>query len=320
MDACKLCGYNAITTKDDPHYGYYPVTDCKNCGKFAWEDATITFPSDQITKAKLSHAIRKAQGEKPLEITYDFINGVARRELPTVVEQVDNLIVCLGKNSFAGKVYRVAPITHQAFVGSVDKVGFDYIVDYSIDDFRYLANSASFLPQDKILNNHRDLLLTPKGWQRFEELKRGTVQSRKAFMAMPFDNVELKKVFENHFVTAVRETGFSLERVDTSPQAGLIDDKIRADIRNSRFVIADLTDDNNGAYWEAGYAEGLGKQVIYTCKKSYFDKKGTHFDANHHLTIFWDENNLDEAAKKLKATIRATLPDEAKMQDDKNDL
>ena len=38
-------------------------------------------------------------------------------------------------------------------------------------------------------------------------------------------------------------------------------------IRDAKFVIADLTHDNNGAYWEAGYAEGLGKPVIYICEK-----------------------------------------------------
>jgi nucleoside 2-deoxyribosyltransferase len=83
------------------------------------------------------------------------------------------------------------------------------------------------------------------------------------------------------------------------------------------FLIADLTDHNNGAYWEAGYAEGLGKPVIYTCRKDVFEDKEntTHFDTNHHLTVVWEHDKLDDAVKQLKATIRATLPENAKMED-----
>lgn len=82
-------------------------------------------------------------------------------------------------------------------------------------------------------------------------------------------------------------------------------------------MIADLTHQNRGAYWEAGFAEGLGKPVIYTCRKDVFEDKtkGTHFDTNHHLTVVWEPDNLDDAVERLKATIRATLPDEAKLGD-----
>ena len=40
-----------------------------------------------------------------------------------------------------------------------------------------------------------------------------------------------------------------------------VDAVIEHEIRACRFLIADLSDDNAGAYWEAGFAEGLGKPV-----------------------------------------------------------
>ena len=64
--------------------------------------------------------------------------------------------------------------------------------------------------------------------------------------------------------------GFDLFKSDDEPRAGLIDDQLRVDIQSSDFLIADLTHDNLGAYWEAGYAEGLGKPVIYTCEQENF--------------------------------------------------
>lgn len=88
-----------------------------------------------------------------------------------------------------------------------------------------------------------------------------------------------------------------------------------AAIRSARFVVADLTHDNNGAYFEAGFAEGLGVPVIYTCEAQKFKEKKTHFDTNHMHTVPWDITNLDEAGRLLTATIRNTLPADAKLAD-----
>ena len=104
-------------------------------------------------------------------------------------------------------------------------------------------------------------------------------------------------------------------RLDEQPQAGLIDDRLRLEIRRSRFLVADLTRASNGAYWEAGYAEGLGKPVIYTCERTEFQKHGTHFDTNHLHTVIWEESDLKTAGDRLALTIRTTLPDEAKLDD-----
>jgi nucleoside 2-deoxyribosyltransferase len=78
-------------------------------------------------------------------------------------------------------------------------------------------------------------------------------------------------------------------------------------------IIADLTHDNNGAYWEAGYAEGLGKPVIYFCDKSKFDNPPTkpHFDTNHHTTVLWNKEKVEESIEDLKSTIKATFPKDA---------
>jgi hypothetical protein len=179
-----------------------------------------------------------------------------------------------------------------------------------------LSRSRSNMPmQDMHLG--ANVTLSLKGWDRFHQLKRGSTDSRKAFMAMKYGDAQLDEIVENFFKKAVEQTSFELFTLVDRPQpAGLIDDRLRVEIQTSRFLIADLTHENRGAYWEAGYAEGLGKPVIYTCEKKKFKRLKTHFDTNHHLTILWDAENPKEAAEKLKATIRATLPDAAKLTDD----
>jgi hypothetical protein len=153
--------------------------------------------------------------------------------------------------------------------------------------------------------------LTYEGWQYYTELTRGARGSKRVFMAMPFKEAELARFVEEVFCPAVSQTGFELFRLDAEPEAGLIDNRLRVEIRRARFLIADLTHDNLGAYWEAGFAEGLGKPVIYTCEKG----KETHFDTRQCQTVFWQLAEPAKAAEDLKATIRATLPGEALLED-----
>jgi hypothetical protein len=149
-----------------------------------------------------------------------------------------------------------------------------------------------------------------KGWSKFHELKDDAELPMRGFMAMKYKDKAIDLVFNTCFTRAAERAGFTLLRTDEEPRAGLIDDQIRVDIRRSRFVIADLTrvsdeDYTEGAYWEAGYAEALGKPVIYTCRTGYQGK--VHFDANHHLTIEWHPDLLKITEDKLTATLRASL-------------
>ena len=95
----------------------------------------------------------------------------------------------------------------------------------------------------------------------------------------------------------------------------MLDDHIRLDIRNSRFVVADLTHGNQGVYWEAGFAEALGRPVFLLSR----DGERVHFDLNHQRIIFWKDGDggLALAANELKLAIRVKLPYEARMQDPK---
>jgi len=101
--------------------------------------------------------------------------------------------------------------------------------------------------------------------------------------------------------------GYDLVDMRNVARAGIIDNIMRAQIRDAAFVIVDLTHDNSGAYWEAGYAEGLGKPVIYICEKSKFEDAKTHFDTNHCTTVLWSPEDMDSFSQELVATLRRSL-------------
>ena len=83
-----------------------------------------------------------------------------------------------------------------------------------------------------------------------------------------------------------------------------IDDKIIAEIRKSGILVADLTENNQGVYFEAGLAMGLGIPVIWTCRKDNFES--IHFDTRQYNYIVWE--NPGELKEKLKNRIEATNP------------
>ena len=150
--------------------------------------------------------------------------------------------------------------------------------------------------------------LTLKGWEQYETEKRGEFAGNQGFLAMQFNEADLDAFVRDVVKPAVKdEIRYDLVDMRDVGRAGIIDNIMRVQIRDSAFVIADLTHDNSGAYWEAGYAEGLGKPVIYICKKEKFESKPTHFNTNHCTTIFWSMDNVEGFKKELIATIRRSL-------------
>lgn len=130
---------------------------------------------------------------------------------------------------------------------------------------------------------------------------------------MEFDKPELEAFVEEVVKPVVKEAlGYDLRDIRDISRAGVIDNILRVAIRDARFVIVDLTHDNNGAYWEAGYAEGLDKPVVYICAREKFERSreeggGTHFDTNHCTTVLWRKDGNDDFRQQLAATLRSSL-------------
>ena len=150
--------------------------------------------------------------------------------------------------------------------------------------------------------------LTLTGWDQYESEKRGRFSGSYGFIAMEFDDPDLDPFVSDVVKPAVKDgVGYDLVDMRDVARAGVIDNIMRNQIRDAAFVIADLTHDNPGAYWEAGYAEGLGKPVIYICEKSKFEEEKTHFDTNHCTTVPWSRDDDDGFCELLTATLRRSL-------------
>jgi len=167
-------------------------------------------------------------------------------------------------------------------------------------------------------NNHWVLVLTFEGHSRLEDLQKPKTDSKKGFMAMWFDP-SMDQAWEKGFEPGIRDAGYEPVRIDEKQHINKIEDEIIAEIRRSRFVVADLTHGDKGVrggvYYEAGFARGLGIPVIFTCRKNEKKedkeedkvKQEVHFDVDHYNRIIWE--NPEDLRSKLARRISAVIGD-----------
>lgn len=114
--------------------------------------------------------------------------------------------------------------------------------------------------------------LMPVGYARIDELQKNNTNSRTVLIAMKFgdDTKKLREAIRE----GVKKAKYSPIFIDEVQHNDLITPELLKQIKDSKFVVVDLTHQNNGEYFEEGYAMGLGKPVIQLCKKGTL----LHFD------------------------------------------
>ena len=82
--------------------------------------------------------------------------------------------------------------------------------------------------------------MTVEGYKRLEEIETTNQDSTKVFIAMWFDP-SMDEVWDKGIKPAITEAGYKPVRIDRKEHMNKIDDEIIAEIRRSRFVVADFT-------------------------------------------------------------------------------
>jgi len=148
--------------------------------------------------------------------------------------------------------------------------------------------------------------ISVKGYQRLDDLRGTQPNSDQAFVAMWFHDT-MNDAWENGFEPAIVDAGYKTLRIDRKEHINKIDDEIIAEIRRSRFVVADFTSEQEkprgGVYYEAGFAHGLNIPVIYTCREDCLGD--IHFDTRqfNHLTWNTPEDLRANLAKRISAVL-----------------
>jgi hypothetical protein len=344
---CIICGQKNVDHERDlsPVIGFDPevntdtVVKCPVCGIyeihhfFNWDDFQKEEPDDPLLrdwerfqkfaekKALLRcHVIRSApnyelEAAKPFKITKNDIRKVFQQDFPTLTEQIDRLILYMGESLRHAGISGLPSLVDPDDSETAELMSASASVD--IHNFTAIREGATELG---LVQGEVDdyFTLSLKGWQRYDELKKEKRDSKAIFMAMQFDKAQ-KEFVDDCIKPVIEELGYKLNILSEIYTAeNTLDLKLRNTIRESAALICDLTHRNNGAYFEAGFAEGLGKPVIYICEEKTFQKHEEnngidegrahrlHFDVEHQEIYRW-KDGVKESIEKFKADLEAKI-------------
>lgn len=169
-----------------------------------------------------------------------------------------------------------------------------YLYDNKYCEYKY-ENSTHFIVR-----------LLPNGLERVDNFGRDPKNSRTIFVAMSFDQSAAQ--IRDAIKKGIEDAGFESILIDEVIHTHQIVPEILKYIRSSRLVVHEISEANRGAYYEAGYAEGVGKEVITTCNRESFDglngaDNKPHFDIQQKQLLLWD--NCEELSNQLTRWIKA---------------
>lgn len=268
--------------------------ECPRCGKFRISGTaySILRHVERDLRFKLSGWIRYQNelGDLPV-LGSDQIRQIVSLPLPRFAVRANRMLAMIERKQsmLGGSIPNQQP-------------------DMSAISFARNANELSFL--QKYLRDQgfietpamNSINLTPKGIMHLEDLRAQSSSSTQAFVAMWF-NDSMNSAYDSGILPAVHAAGYVAVRVDNIEHNGKIDDEIVAQIRKSRFLVADFTGHRAGVYFEAGLALGLNLPVIWTCKAE--DIENLHFDIRQYNCINW--RDVEDLKNRLRRRIEAVV-------------
>lgn len=319
---CPVCGRYEIKSKDASYDDLKNEFDLNKLSPYL---AYNGFGHDGIDRQYYSNRDREwcnewSQKCKEGDITRGHPVFLSKENIEnwypkTFSEKIDKILLYLNKciKHIGQKAVLTKEESYSVFF--VDRYNYN-IIGYSeradrekynqvIYMLKYLTES-NYIERDNLknwLDKSQDItiLLKPEGYSRIDELQRNmvTVNDQNVLVAMKFGE-ETKKLREA-IRSGITEAGYIAIFIDEVQHNDFITPELLKYIENSRFIVADLTHKNNGAYFEEGYAMGMGKPVIQLCKKGV----DLHFDVAQKNTIIWDSES--DIPQRLKNRIVATI-------------
>jgi nucleoside 2-deoxyribosyltransferase len=304
---CPVCGVYRINLR------FYPDTDMliDETIKELYEDYFKGRSKSEVDnkrleiKAMLKYHVKKYSASAKydsniLNVTLEWCKEILKEPFSSPIKQLDYLITFVG--DMLSRTHRPYYDYASEYLVRLHLISATASIDYG-NVSRTIEHAAEL---NLIRRKENSLDFTIQGWTKYEELKKSALNSEIVFMATSCGK-EQRKGVEDIVKPVIEKFGFGFGVLpDLYTQKNIIDLKLRNAIRDSRLLICDLTGINDAAYFEAGFAEGLGKPVIYICELSAFEKKELHFDVEHQEIYKWKEGNED-SIKKFQSDLEAKV-------------
>jgi len=325
---CVFCDSTASERKDFDTGSF--TIDCPNCGSYAisdvahddlpalFKDRSVNLPPRHLYSGWIRENAEKGL-VTPLITTKNIADLLDPGRIPKSIGfQMDIALQYLSRRtSFYGEAVEV-PIAMTSVAYAKNPMELKALL-------RALKEQGYILVEDST-NQSWAVSLTVSGIEKIEYLSRNRTTSRKAFVAIWFTD-EMDSVYSSAIRPAVAAAGFDALVIKDKQHNNDINSEIIAEIKESKFLVAELTGQRGGVYFEAGFAYGMGIPVIWTCRSDWFNTevtekcigivegikkeceivqlRRTHFDVEHFPFIIWE--STDELYEKLYNRIRATI-------------
>ena len=294
MSNCPICKRPAEVAGPTNAFEYQ--IDCPRCSKFSMASSLFqTFQGQLSPNGEKLRPYLSAHVKQSVEmLKIDFGNWRAFAEVHSstrVPEKADKLLhLCASKTNVAGERVELYPMLDHPLIDAVSPDEMVYLL-------RHLNDSGFVEATDTIAK------VTVKGWEKVQGPLGGF--PGRCFVAMSFD-ATLDDAYESGIRPAIKQDCSLPDpiRMDREHHNEKICDKIIAEIRSCQFMVADFTLQRAGVYFEAGFAMGLLRPVIWSCREDNFSN--LHFDTRQYNHIKW--STPAELREKLADRIRATIP------------
>ncbi len=275
---CRICGDSC---SENP-IGHYC---CQSCGTYRWEATnTIAVQEHQV---KLSGWVRKKNRNDIFPaIDDETIDRIVATPMPTVMQRADYILLEMEKMS-----PKIGEFLHTGGQNTKRLLRTSYFSENA--QITYLIDTV-LVAEGYAERTSAGIRTLPKGYIRIEELRKKQ-GGKNAFVAMWFGEV-MNDAYEQGIEKGIKAAGYEAVRIDKKDHSNKIDDEIMVEIKSAAFVVADFTGQRGGVYFEAGYALGLGKPVIWTCRDAHL--QDLHFDIRQYNCLTWKDAKFDEADKK----------------------
>lgn len=281
---CVLCEADAQVSRDFDRMPWVWQFECGRCGTYLLHDddresglPKLLRSVERYKLAALSYE-RANQSNQPMFFvvsakaddldTSRFVvvkaEDLLKRWPETVPERLNRALLNLGRiadrhgagHTFELKLIAPSLVFARDVPESYDHIRF-LLTDLLVDPTS-LAHGST--PDRRILSSlPNQFRISADGWRRIAQLRQARPSpDNSAFVAMWFghpDKVEeMSTVYDQGIAPAILRAGYKPDRSDTQEHNQWIMDKIMADIKAAPFIVADLTEHNNGVYFEAGFA------------------------------------------------------------------
>ncbi len=226
IDQCPICSESVssspVVTKD----AIWII--CPRCGEYQiTHQAQVNVKSTRFTPRERANMSSWLYENQHHVITTQNLAALITNKAPSFHKRADMLLLALEKKTeFAGQ--------------TIEKELYWFSASWCLNDAELNEITNYLALEQRIVPEGIGCKIAHRGWARLEELQKINADSEQCFVAMWFDD-SLKPIYDNVIAKGILNAGYRPHKVDQREHNNKIDDEIIAQIRRSRFIVADFT-------------------------------------------------------------------------------